>query len=103
PNVKARLEGQLAMYKGIRLFDRPTRDYSSVEVSVARRLSKGLFARASYTFSSNRGNFPGSVSYDNGQIDPNISSQYDLIELLANRNGKLPQDRPHSVKVDGFY
>src|SRR6185503_9620433 len=49
------------------------------------------------------GNYPGSVSYDNGQIDPNISSQYDLIELLSNRYGKLPQDRPHSVKIDGNY
>ena len=43
------------------------------------------------------------MSYDNGQIDPNISSQYDLIELLANRTGPLPQDRPHYIKLDAFY
>jgi hypothetical protein len=42
------------------------------------------------------------VSYDNGQIDPNISSQYDLVELLANHSGPLPQDRPHSLKIDAY-
>jgi hypothetical protein len=43
------------------------------------------------------------VSYDNGQIDPNISSQYDLVELTSNRAGPLPQDRPHNLKIDGYY
>ena len=38
-----------------------------------------------------------------GQSLPNASTQYDLAELLANRNGPLPQDRPHYMKVDGFY
>jgi hypothetical protein len=59
--------------------------------------------QASYTYSKTQGNYPGLVSYDNGQVDPNISSQYDLIELLANRDGKLSQDRPHYIKVDGYY
>jgi hypothetical protein len=49
------------------------------------------------------GNYPGLISPENGQIDPNISSQYDLIELLANHSGPLPQDRPHSLKIDGYY
>ncbi|MBX3156685.1 MAG: TonB-dependent receptor [Deltaproteobacteria bacterium] len=103
PKLKARLESQLEMFRGIRNFDRPTRDYTALELSLARRFAGGLFVRASYTFSNTRGNFPGSVSYDNGQIDPNISSQYDLVELLANRQGPLPQDRPHSMKLDGYY
>jgi outer membrane receptor protein involved in Fe transport len=103
PALKARLERELGMYRGIRGFDRPVRNYDALEIAVSKRLSKGLFVQGSYTYSRTEGNFPGSVSYDNGQIDPNISSQYDLIELLANRRGKLPQDRPHSVKVDAFY
>ena len=45
----------------------------------------------------------GAEAYDNGQVDPNISSQYDLIELLGNRIGPLPQDRPHYIKLDGYY
>lgn len=103
PTQKARLQHELALFRGIRVFDKPERTYSAVELTLARQLSRGLFVQASYTYSQTVGNYPGSVSYDNGQIDPNISSQYDLIELLANRRGKLPQDRPHSVKLDGYY
>jgi hypothetical protein len=91
------------MYRDIRAFDKPRRDYDALQMTLSRRLARGLFVQASYTYSRTRGNFPGLVSYDNGQVDPNISSQYDLIELLANRNGKLPQDRPHSIKLDGYY
>jgi len=101
--TKNRLVRQLRLFKGIRGFDRPRRSYDALELNVARQFSKGLFAQASYTFSRTMGNYPGSLSYDNGQMDPNISSQYDLIELLANRSGKLPQDRPHSIKIDGHY
>src|SRR4029079_3137761 len=78
------------------------RDYDSIEVSLARRFAAGLYLQATYTYSRTEGNYPGSVSYDNGQIDPNISSQYDLIALLANHPGPLPQDRPHSLKIDAY-
>jgi hypothetical protein len=49
------------------------------------------------------GNYPGTFSANNGQLDPNISSQYDLPELLLNRDGPLPNDRPHNIKVTGSY
>ena len=101
--TRARLERDLRLYRGIRRFDRPSRSYDALELSLTRRLARGLFVQASYTYSRTHGNYPGLISYDNGQIDPNISSQYDLIELLANRAGRLPQDRPHSIKVDGHY
>ena len=39
----------------------------------------------------------------NGQLDPNISTQYDFRELLTNRNGPLPNDRPHNIKLQGSY
>ncbi|HEY4240948.1 MAG TPA: TonB-dependent receptor [Kofleriaceae bacterium] len=103
PMTAQRLKNQLALYEGIRIFDKPSRDYNALELTVSQRLSRGLFLQASYTYARTQGNYPGSVSYDNGQIDPNISSQYDLVELLANRKGPLPQDRPHSLKIDGYY
>jgi hypothetical protein len=43
------------------------------------------------------------VSYSNGQVQPNHSTQYDLIELAPNRLGLLPQDRTHLFKVDAVY
>ena len=103
PAVRARLERELTMFRGIRAFDRPRRDYHALALTLSRRVSKGLYAQASYTYARLRGNYPGLVSYDNGQIDPNISSQYDLIELLANRTGPLPHDRPHYLKLDAIY
>ena len=99
---QGRLEGQLRMFRAIRTFDKPVRDYQALELTVSRKFTSGLFLSASYTYSRADGNYPGLVSYDNGQIDPNISSQYDLIELLGNRRGKLPQDRPHYVKLDAY-
>jgi hypothetical protein len=98
-----RLTGELEQYQGIRVFDKPQRDYNALQFTVTRRFSKALYMQGSYTYSRTTGNFPGLFSPDNGQVDPNISSQYDLIELLANRNGPLPQDRPHYVKLDGYY
>jgi outer membrane receptor protein involved in Fe transport len=103
PMERGRIENLLRQFRGIRKFDQPSRDYDALQFTMTRRFSKALYAQASYTYSKTRGNFPGLISYDNGQIDPNISSQYDLIELLANRQGPLPQDRPHYVKLDGFY
>jgi hypothetical protein len=100
--IKQRLENELRLFRGIRIFDRPRRDYNALQLT-ARWQTKQLYVQGSYTYSRVTGNYPGLISYDNGQVDPNISSQYDLIELLANRQGSLPQDRPHYVKLDGYY
>jgi hypothetical protein len=103
PVVLRRLNHQLELYKGIRIFDKPERNYNALEFTLTRRFSKALYIQGSYTYSRTTGNYPGLISYDNGQLDPNISSQYDLIELLANRKGPLPTDRPHYIKLDGYY
>jgi hypothetical protein len=103
PQERGRLQGQLKLYQGIRIFDSPRRDYNALQFTLTRRFSKKLYVQGSYTYSRTLGNYPGLVSYDNGQIDPNISSQYDLIELLGNRIGPLQTDRPHYIKLDGYY
>jgi hypothetical protein len=98
-----RKQGQLDQFRGIRGFDKPRRDYNALELTTQKRFSKNFFMQGSYTYARTLGNFPGLFSADNGQVDPNITSQYDLIELLANRDGPLPQDRPHSFKLDSYY
>ena len=103
PAAKQRLQGLLNNYVKIRNFDPPSRAYNALQFTLTRRFSKKLYVQASYTYSKTEGNYPGLISYDNGQVDPNISSQYDLIELLANHYGPLPQDRPHYIKLDGYY
>ena len=102
-SLAARKQEQLEQFRGIRIFDKPTRDYNAVQLTLLKRFSHSFFMQGSYTYSRIIGNYPGLFSADNGQVDPNISSQYDLIELLANRDGPLPQDRPHYFKLDGYY
>jgi hypothetical protein len=58
---------------------------------------------ASYTYSRSKGNYPGLFSTETGQLDPNLTSLYDLPELMSNRYGAMGLDRPHNIKVDGFY
>ncbi len=103
PGERIKLENLMRQFRGIRLFDKPARNYNALQFTVTRRFSKALYMQGSYTYSRTQGNFPGLISYDNGQVDPNISSQYDLIELLSNRYGALPQDKPHYIKLDGYY
>ncbi|HTJ44704.1 MAG TPA: carboxypeptidase regulatory-like domain-containing protein [Kofleriaceae bacterium] len=100
---KARLQGQLDVFRGIRKFDKPKRVYQSIQLTAVKRFSRALFLQATYTYARTQGNFPGLYSPESGAINPNITAQYDLIELLANRNGPLPNDRPHEVKLDTYY
>ncbi len=100
---RERLEKQLEMFKGIRIFDKPRRDYTAMQLTMSRRFKNKVYTQASYTYSRTRGNYPGLINYDDNVVLPNNSTQYDLIELLANRIGPLPQDRPHYIKLDGYY
>jgi outer membrane receptor protein involved in Fe transport len=68
-----------------------------------KRFSNNFFVQGAYTYSKLEGNYPGLFSDDNQFLAANITSQYDLIELLGNRQGPLPHDRPHLVKLDGYY
>ncbi len=103
PVERARLEHQLEVFTGIRKFDRPTRVHDALQLTAVKRFGDSFFLQGSYTFSRTRGNFPGLYSPDSGAINPNITAQYDLIELLGNRSGPLPNDRPHDLKVDGYH
>ncbi len=101
--VRDALQARLDMFRGVRNFDKPTRDYYAIGLTGVKRFSRAFMVQGSYTFSKLSGNYPGLFSPDTGQLDPNITSQYDLIELLANREGPLPHDRPHNFKLDGYY
>jgi len=87
----------------VKNFDAPSRNYDSFAVRVEQRPSRRSLLVASYTYSVERGNYPGLFSTETNQLDPNITSQYDLPELMANRFGPLGLDRPHNIKLDGFY
>ncbi len=84
-------------------FQKPIRRYDGLQLTARNRPTSHSLLLASYTYSKTRGNYPGLFSTETNQEDPNITSLYDLPELMANRYGALGHDRPHSLKVDGFY
>ena len=94
---------QADQFEGIASFDPPSRTYNAVQITAEKRYTNNWYVAVSYTYSKTRGNFPGLFSPETGQLDPNLTSMYDLPELMANRYGDLAADRPHQVKIDGFY
>ena len=97
------LEFSADQFANSAIFDRPNRVYNALVVKADKRFSKSFFMTASYTYSKLKGNFPGLFSPETGQLDPNLTSLYDLPDLMANRYGELSADRPHLIKLDGYY
>jgi outer membrane receptor protein involved in Fe transport len=84
-------------------FGRARRYYRAIEMTATKRFTNNYQFIASYVYSSLIGNYEGLFRNDNGQSDPNITSLFDLVSLLANSYGRLPNDRPHQFKFDGSY
>ncbi|HEY0323243.1 MAG TPA: TonB-dependent receptor [Pyrinomonadaceae bacterium] len=84
-------------------FGRARRYYRAIEITATKRFSNNYQFISSYVFSSLTGNYEGLFRNDNGQADPNITSLFDLVSLLNNTYGRLPNDRPHQFKFDGSY
>jgi outer membrane receptor protein involved in Fe transport len=84
-------------------FGRARRYYRALEMTATKRFSNNYQFIASYVYSSLIGNYEGLFRNDNGQSDPNITSLFDLVSLLNNSYGRLPNDRPHQLKFNGSY
>ena len=84
-------------------FGSARRYYRALEFTATKRFTNNYQFIASYVFSSLIGNYEGLFRNDNGQSDPNITSLFDLVSLLTNMYGRLPNDRPHQFKFDGSY
>jgi hypothetical protein len=80
-----------------------TRTYQAVQLTANKRFARHWFLAGSYTWSRLRGNYVGLYAADNDQRDPNQSTQYDAPGIMVNRSGPLPNDRPHLIRLDGYY
>lgn len=80
-------------------FPAAERKYFAATFYATRAFSDGWLAQGSYTLSSLYGNYSGLFRPETGQLDPGITSDFDLKSLLANRTGPLPGDRTHQVKA----
>jgi outer membrane receptor protein involved in Fe transport len=102
-SVRSQLINRLNAFRYSRKFDPPSRTYNAVQLTATKRFSRSFMLQGSYTYQRDEGNYPGLYAPDHAQLDPNITSQYDLLPHMANRFGPLPYDRPHSFKLDGYY
>jgi len=84
-------------------FGRARRYYRAVEFTATKRFSNNYQFIGSYVYSSLIGNYEGLFRNDNGQSDPNITSLFDLPSLNVNIYGRLPNDRPHQLKLNSSY
>jgi hypothetical protein len=73
-------------------FPKARRDYDAMTLYFERAFASQWLAMGSYTLSHLRGNYSGGS---------NSSPDFDLISLLPNRDGPLPRDRTHAVKLYG--
>lgn len=91
-------------------FPKPERIYKALEFSLKKKLSNNYQFYFSYLLSKNEGNHGGLFRQDNQQMDPNITSAWDLPSLLLDpvtgeqvAYGLLNNDRTHQFKFYGSY
>nr|WP_276600551.1 MULTISPECIES: TonB-dependent receptor [unclassified Nannocystis] len=80
-------------------FPKAKRVYDAATLFIEKRFAKHWMITGSYTLSWLRGNLAGLFRPETGQLDPNTTSDFDLISLLENRSGYLPGDTRHSFKI----
>jgi hypothetical protein len=82
-----------------------TRVYKGIELLVRKSFSQRYWLQASYVYSSLQGNYDGEINetFNGGQTDPSINADFDYPQLLHNADGRLSLDRPHLLRVDGYY
>ncbi|HPR64623.1 MAG TPA: TonB-dependent receptor [Thermoanaerobaculia bacterium] len=80
-----------------------SRIYRAVELSLKKRFSDNWQLYTSVLWSRNKGNYGGLFRQDNGQLDPFITSLFDLPQLMNGTNGLMPNDRTWQFKAYGSY
>ena len=84
-------------------FPKAERLYRAAELTLHKRFANNWQLYSSLLWSKNYGNYGGTFRQDNGQLDPNITSAYDLPQLLINARGLLPNDHEWQFKTYGSY
>jgi len=82
---------------------KPRRTYKALELYFERRWQDGWSVQGSYTWSRARGNYEGWTNSFTGQTDGPLMTAFDLPEIMEGAYGKLPIDRPHTVKLFGSW
>jgi hypothetical protein len=97
------LKSTLANLEGLAEQPKPERTYDAITLSASHRLARRLYAQGSYTYSRLYGNYNGLYDADNNYSAPNGNNTWDTPDLVLNKTGRLANDRPHAVRLGGFY
>jgi hypothetical protein len=82
---------------------KPKREYRALEVTVERMGADRLNFLASYVLSRSYGNYTGLFVSDANFAAPGNNFSLQLPEQARNSTGRLPNDRPHVLKLFGSY
>ncbi|HEY8379329.1 MAG TPA: TonB-dependent receptor [Nannocystis sp.] len=85
------------------MYTKPIRNYDAWVFHVTKRFAKNWMLQASYIYSRLIGNYDGFVNRNTGSIDIGTATTYDIPELVRNSYGPLWDNRPHTIKFDGYY
>jgi len=80
-------------------FPKAKRTYHAVTAQFTKSFSDLWMAQISYTWSRLTGNYDGLFRPEDGQLDPNLNSTFDLKTLLLNQDGNLAGDATHAIKA----
>jgi outer membrane receptor protein involved in Fe transport len=84
-------------------FDKPSRSYNALELSVTRAFADRWHMNSSFVYARARGNHEGLYMSGYDQLDPNITALYDIPSFLPNSDGRLRSDKPYQFKMFGAY
>jgi hypothetical protein len=85
-------------------YPKAEREYTALEFTFDRvHADDGFYLSGSYTWSSSKGNYEGSVKSDNGQDDAGLTTDFDFPQLTDFADGFLPNHRRHKLKIFGNY
>lgn len=84
-------------------YESSVRKYKAVELFFERAWDNVWFLQGSYTYAKSYGNNEGYVRSDNGQDDAGLTTLFDQPGLGDGSYGRLPNDRPHTLKLWGAW
>jgi outer membrane receptor for ferrienterochelin and colicin len=83
-------------------FRKPKRNYRAYELTVRRKFSDSWNMNFSLVRSDTWGEYTGGIIPGTGQVDPALTSAYDLPTTTIN-SGMHPNHRPYQIKLNGTY
>lgn len=79
------------------------RTYNAIELMAERPWDGKWSFQGSYVLAFSEGNTEGYVKSDTGQDDAGITQDWDHPSWMEGANGFLPNDRRHTIKLNGAY